>query len=283
MIQIIHEINQQFHDTFPGISISSQIQEGVQETLPAHWHERMELWAIHEGEMTVSCDGDIFDIQPGDVLIINPGQVHSCRTNKLPCNVDCIIFDVNCLLANRPGEIDKTLRSIAGGAVRFQHIIRKNPDIFPLLQKIVACRPTVPFANMEINGLLYQLLSLLARHYVLTEPHPVPRLLQEINQLLEYIHKNYHKKLTLEELASIACRSPSYLCRWFKEAVGQSPMAYLTTVRINKAYELLSAGSCSVAEAAIAVGFCDLNTFTRQFRKQVGTLPSKIKVKPKQN
>ncbi len=280
-MQIVHENNNQFHDLFPGISVSTQGTVFAGQTLPPHWHERMEIWGINQGEFTFTCDGDIFDLQPGDVLIINPGQVHSCRVNVAPVQFQCIIFDMNILFTNRPGEIDQTLRSIAGGALRFQHIVRKSPDIYPLVQRIMAIDPNMPYSCMEITGLIYQLLSLLTRHYVLKEEHPVPRLLQEINQLLEYIHKNYHKKLTLEELSAIACRSPSYLCRWFKEAVGESPMAYLTTIRINKAYELLSAGSCSVADAADAVGFSDLNTFTRQFRKRVGILPSKVK--PKQN
>lgn len=281
MTQIFHECNQQFYDVFPGIATSTQAQERSGQVLPPHWHERMEVWAVRSGEMTFTCDGDIFELYAGDVLIVNPAQVHSCRMNVTPTVIDCIIFDINALLTNRPGEIDKTLRSIAGGALRFQHIVRKNPDLYPLVRRIVETRPDAPFRCLEITGLIYQMLSILTQNYILKEEHPVPQLLQEINQLLEYIHKNFHKKLTLEELSSIACRSPSYLCRWFKEAVGESPMAYLTTIRINKAYELLSAGSCSVADAATAVGFSDLNTFTRQFRKRVGVLPSKVK--PKQN
>ncbi len=279
MTQITHESNNQFNDLFPGISVSTQSTVFEGQTLPPHWHERMEIWGIRQGELTFTCDGDIFDLQPGDVLIVNPGQVHSCRVNVAPVEFQCIIFDMNILFTNRPGEIDQTLRNIAGGALRFQHIVRKNPNTLPLVERIVNSNPEIPFSNMEVIGLLYQLLALLSRNYVLAEEHPVPRLLQEINQLLEFIHKNYHKKITLEELASHACRSPSYLCRWFKEAVGESPMAYLTTVRINKAYELLSAGHCSVADAADAVGFGDLNTFTRQFRKRVGIPPSKIKAK----
>lgn len=279
MAIITHESNNIFLDIFPGICHSVQSTTLLGDTLPPHWHERMELWAIHEGSMTVSCDGDIFDLQAGDVLIINPGQVHSCRMNSVPNKITCLIFDTNILLTTRPSEIDQTLRSIASGLLRFQHIVRSNPDVFPLVEKIAACSPTTPMGNMEAIGLLYQLVAVLSRHHVVKGEHPVPRHLQEINQLLEYIHKNYSKELSLDQLSTIACRSPSYLCRWFKEAVGESPMAYLTTVRINKAYELLSAGGHSVSSAAEMVGFSDLNTFTRQFRKRVGTPPSKIKPK----
>lgn len=276
---VTHESNNIFCDLFPGISSSVQTAATVGETLPPHWHERMEIWAVQQGEMTVSCDGDIFDICPGDVLIINPGQVHSCRMTAAPAKFNCLIFDTNILLTTRPGEIDQALRNIGSGVTRFQHIVRSNPEVFPLVKKITECHPVNPFSNMEAVGLLYQLLAILTRQYVLKGDHPVPRHLQEINQLLEYIQKNYNKDLTLDLLSTIACRSPSYLCRWFKEAVGDSPMAYLTTIRINKAYELLSTEGCSVAAAAEAVGFSDLNTFTRQFRKRVGVQPSKVKTK----
>lgn len=277
MALVTHESYNQFNDRFPGIAISIQRTTKTNDFLPPHWHERMEVWGIKEGTMTISCDGDIFDVQAGDVLIINPGQVHSCRVTKAPATVDCMIIDCNILLTNRPGETDQTLRNIAAGKLRFQHIIRKNPNIYPLVQQMVACTPTTSLSNMEITGLLYQLISLLARHYVFKAEHTVPRHLQEINQLLEYIHTHYQTDLTLTSLAAKACRSPAHLCRWFKDAVGESPMAYLTTVRINKAYELLISGKYSVSAACRAVGIWDLNTFTRQFKKRVGVSPSKIK------
>ena len=99
---------------------------------------------------------------------------------------------------------------------------------------------------------------------------------------MEYIHRHATDELTLEQLAAKACMSPSYFCRWFKSAVGESPMAYVTTLRINKAYDLLMSG-LSVTEACRQVGIDDLNNFNRQFRKRVGVSPSKIKISRKQS
>lgn len=277
---IYHEINGIFNDTFPGISISNQTSEQAHSTLVPHWHERMEIWLICKGIMTVSCDDDIFDVKTGDVLVINPGQVHSCQVTQFPAFIHCYIFDINQCLCGHPGT-DQYLHKIAKGTTRFQHIIQNNEEIMMLLQKITACSPKNAYDSLQVTGLLMQLMAQLLSHYISRENHPVPHHLQGVNELLEYIHAHYTEELTLETLAAQACMSPSYLCRWFKNAVGESPMAYLTTVRINKAYDLLASGSYSVSNACTAVGISDLNSFNRQFQKRVGILPSKVKANSK--
>lgn len=276
MAIIFHEVSQTFYDTLPGISLSRQTAQQAGSHLAPHWHERMEIWAIREGEITVSCDRDIFDVFAGDVLIINPGQVHSCRVTKAPAAIDCIIFDVASLLANRPGDIDPLIHSVSGGKLRFQHIVRKNDQVLGLVQQLVDCTGSTPYTIMRAEGLLFQLLSILIERYVSVKTYSVPRHLQEVSGLLEYIHEHLSEDLTLDDLAARACMSPSYFCRWFKGAVGESPMAYVTTLRINRAYELLAMG-CSVTETCHRVGIEDLNNFNRQFRKRVGISPSKVK------
>ena len=279
MALITHESSNIFHDTFDGISVSRQHTSIAADALPPHWHERMEVWLILEGAMTVSCEQDIFDVQPGDILIINPGQVHSCRVDKTPVSVDCLIFDLNRLLTHRTDGVDPILRNLRDGSLRFQHIIRKNQHLNQIVASIANCPAGDPWGAMEVKGLLLQLLAALCRRYVSDNHYSVPRHLQEVSSLLEYIHRHATNELTLEQLAAKACMSPSYFCRWFKSAVGESPMSYVTTLRINKAYDLLMNG-CSVTEACRQVGIDDLNNFNRQFRKRVGVSPSKIKNRP---
>lgn len=282
MAIIFHEVSQTFTDTLPGVSLSHQKAAVSGGHLPPHWHERMELWFIHEGHITISCDRDIFDVFAGDVLIINPGEVHSCRVVKAPASIDCIIFDITSLLTNRPTDIDPLIRNISSGKTRFQHIVRKNETVNDLIKQLVNCHHATPYNIMRAEGLLFQLLSILLERYVSVKTYSVPHHLQEVSNLLEYIHEHLSDDITLENLANRACMSPSYFCRWFKGAVGESPMAYVTTLRINKAYELLANG-CSVTETCHKVGIDDLNNFNRQFRKRVGVSPSKIKTENKQS
>ena len=47
----------------------------------------------------------------------------------------------------------------------------------------------------------------------------------------------------------------TYFCKAFKRATGQTPVEYLNTVRIHKAYELLADTSLPVSEVSARVGF----------------------------
>ncbi len=277
MSMVFHESSQNFHDIFPHISLSRQTASQIGSHLAPHWHERMEIWHVRSGQMVISCDRDIFEVSQGDILVVNPGQVHSCRVNQIPCAIDCMIFDLNGLLTHRPGEIDTLIRSVRTGTIRFRHIVHNHRLLQQIITQIMECTPAESWSSMRVNGLLFQLLSILSEKYVSTEDYAVPRHLQEVGSLLEYIHTQFARELTLEKLAEKACMTPTYFCRWFKAAVGESPMAYVTTVRINKAYELLMAGF-RVTDACHRVGISDLNSFTRQFQKRVGVAPSKIKI-----
>src|SRR5438477_307637 len=80
--------------------------------------------------------------------------------------------------------------------------------------------------------------------------------------------------LSLDELARLAAMSRFHFSRSFHEQVGHSPYAYLTTVRLRRAAELLGCGSANVTEAAYASGFTDLGRFGRKFRAAYGCTPS---------
>ncbi len=273
---ICHESNPSFHDTYPGLSVSRQSFAVSGAILAPHWHERMELWYVEEGTLTVSCDDELFDAQAGDVVIINPGQVHSFKSLSATVVYFCYILDITPYLYTPYSESCHQLRDIVAGKLRFQHIVRHHKEIKTLLLQISNAAQTGQDPLMA-TGLTLQLLSSMLTHCIAHRSFRHHEQLQTVNKLLEYIHNHYQDNLNLNQLAAVACLSPSYLCRRFKDAVGEAPMAYLTTVRINKAYELLSTGRYSVAEACSAVGIVDSNNFTRLFRKRVGISPKEAK------
>ena len=61
---IVHEQWEDFNDRLPGISISYQPQQGGN-TLRPHWHERMELWRVTEGQMSIMCEREAFTARAG--------------------------------------------------------------------------------------------------------------------------------------------------------------------------------------------------------------------------
>jgi AraC-like DNA-binding protein len=76
----------------------------------------------------------------------------------------------------------------------------------------------------------------------------------------------------LDDLAEAVRTRPFSLLRAFKEATGLPPHAYLTTVRVRRARELLDLGM-PPARVAAEVGFTDQAHLTRHFKRAVGVTP----------
>ena len=94
-----------------------------------------------------------------------------------------------------------------------------------------------------------------------------------LNRALLYIHQNYTKKIVLEDLATAACCTPSHIAHLFNQDVSTSALTDITTVRINKAVQLLKDGE-SIQEVAYAVGYSSLNNFYKYFKEQTGKTPA---------
>ena len=72
----------------------------------------------------------------------------------------------------------------------------------------------------------------------------------------------------------ISHTSTSNLHRLFKAKLGSSPHAYLRQIRMERAAQLLRAGTDSVAQVAVRVGYRNASHFTRDFRQKVGVTPN---------
>ncbi len=95
-----------------------------------------------------------------------------------------------------------------------------------------------------------------------------------IRQAQELICANSHKRLTLRELATAACLSPSRFSHLFKEQTGETPIQYLERQRMTRASELLLLTDRTVKSVADETGFQNPFYFTRVFTRHFGASPS---------
>ncbi|MBP3391232.1 MAG: helix-turn-helix transcriptional regulator [Clostridia bacterium] len=95
----------------------------------------------------------------------------------------------------------------------------------------------------------------------------------EINKVLLYIHNQYNKQITLDELSRMIHFNKCYFVKIFRSLVGMSPYEYIINLRINEAKQLLINTSFSVNKIADQIGFLDTNNFIRRFRSRTGVSP----------
>lgn len=96
-----------------------------------------------------------------------------------------------------------------------------------------------------------------------------------IDDVVDYIRKNYRSPISLDELAALSNFSKYHLCRKFKEVTTMSIVNFILQIRIDKAKELLaSPNSRYIFEIASEVGFNDTSYFNRIFKKATGFTPN---------
>ena len=98
-----------------------------------------------------------------------------------------------------------------------------------------------------------------------------------VGKAKEYIKQHFSKEIFLEEVAKFVDISPYYFSKLFKEEAGQNFIDYLTSLRIDKAKELLSSPERSMKEICIEVGYSDPNYFSRIFKKTTGYTPTEYR------
>ena len=106
-----------------------------------------------------------------------------------------------------------------------------------------------------------------------TERFPKIYLYRRIVQAKLFIDDHFIDNINLDEIADEAYFSKFHFVRQFKKIYGKTPHQYLTTVRIEKAKELLHTNA-SVREVCFSVGFNSVSSFTGLFKRYTTLTPS---------
>ena len=102
-------------------------------------------------------------------------------------------------------------------------------------------------------------------------------LLPALRRARDLIDRDYAEPLDLDAMAAEAGYSRYHFARAFTTAYGETPRAYLTRRRIERAKTLLRTANLSVTEICFLVGFSSLGSFSTRFRDQVGWSPSEYR------
>ncbi len=98
-----------------------------------------------------------------------------------------------------------------------------------------------------------------------------------IYRAVDYVKRNYMKKITLEEVASYVYLSPSYFSKIFKEEMGRNFNSYLNHIRIEMSKRLLLDDSVVLVDVSNIVGYEDQSYFSKVFKKLTGVSPGKYR------
>ncbi len=160
-----------------------------------------------------------------------------------------------------------------------------GPQDFALLQQDVVSIPGAkrlflqminakddPARDWIVHGLLYQLFAMLSAN--LDNPSQQKDYLREA---ISYIEENYDQHLQVDQIAKTVGMSRSHFSRLFKRQTGFSPQDYIVAYRLEKAAQLLADTTLTQKEVAGKLGYPDVSTFSRMFKRKYGVPPGKYR------
>ena len=185
------------------------------------------------------------------------------RRVRLATNSRANFFVFN-FCCDTPISLPTVLKNATHGAVYF------------LLSAYDAINRNTPFDSIEeTEHLLGCLLTVLERQTRTREYSSLTR------KVLDYLYRNFRKKITLDEIGRVAFFSPVYCDAVFKEDTGSTIIDYVLTLRIEESKRLLIEENSDIKEIAESIGFNSSNYYSRVFKKRVGCAPSVYRAQSK--
>lgn len=164
-------------------------------------------------------------------------------------------------------ECEKTYRDIFLFNVKngeYYHKIIKKTEVGRTLKKTAYMLDELK----DLYGIIASLLKNVESAYISSSQK------EKILPAIEYIARNYNKRLCNDEPAAVAGLSTVYFRKLFRNVMGTSPINYIKSVKMNKAVKMLRSDYSSITDIAYSLGYNNVYEFSRDFKKYVGISPS---------
>lgn len=234
---------------------------GVDGDGPAHDHDFGEIVLVRAGEGShLTSDGETA-LSPGDLLVFRPGVWHAYRACR-----GLVVTNVN----YPPALVRATLRSLVDGRVvrllmRAERcaLLRPLSDLAPVLN----APPEGPTGE---TGRLLVVLQAVADAL----PPGAPALHPAVERAAAALERDPARASMAAELGREAGMHPAGLARRFATELGQPPLVWLRTLRMERAARLLRDESLPIGAVGDRAGYPDPNLFARRFRATFGLSPT---------
>jgi AraC family transcriptional regulator len=232
-------------------------------------HDDACIAAVTQGTFRYRSAQGVAVLAPGSVLLGNAGHCFECG-HEHGTGDRCLSFHFV------SDHLEAILASVPGVRRAAFAVPRLPPSLLllPLLAAAEAARDDRDVTELEELALRLVGASAALAGDVQTARAPSGRDERRVGQALRRIEAEFRERLTLADLARDAATSPYHFLRIFHQLVGMTPHQFVLRTRLNQAAVRLRRSAGSISIIALDVGFDDLSTFNRRFRRLMRMSPS---------
>ncbi|MCI8387798.1 MAG: AraC family transcriptional regulator [Clostridiales bacterium] len=240
-----------------------------------HYHDIFEIFYVKRGHKRYILNEEIVDLQPYDMIIIKPNEVHRSVSRNNDEQGRTIICFTYSYFDRYRDIIDKHSLFDCLNNRKLTVPVKYRLNFSKLMNRITSMdnddlKDELKYTQMQCY--IFELLLWLNR--ISSDSASDEKKNSLIEHVVEYMKNNYKNNITLSDAADEVFVSPSYLSALFRRVVGMNFSVYLQNLRVGEAIERLKNPDKSISQVSSECGFSSPNYFKDVFKQVTGMSPS---------
>lgn len=258
------------------------------------------LLIVVDGKIKIHMEGKVYILKKSDVFFIPSGYLYRPEFSDESLCIIHIHFiisdtlqqmDYNELTKNIMDEYNRMDKLVlihnedfpSANTIYLQNknVIKNQVQLNSILNKITTyTRVRSIMYNMQLSSLLVEILVSISQQTLdsmnlYQRLEFTPKSCKKLNKSIEYIHKNFHTKITLTDLCEHCNISKSQMIRLFRKNLNTTPSQYIINYKLARAREFIFRNpEMTINEVSTALGYENQHYFSKQFSKKYNESPS---------
>lgn len=247
----------------------------------SHWHKDLEFIIIRKGSMTYNINGKLAELAKGSGIMVNSRQLHygfSAQHNE--CEFLCILLSPELLRGNGwfyQNYVEYITENSACPYLLLDHngwqasVMDRLEHLFHSFADV----PAAPLSYFEVIEDFISIMKLLYENLKVENPPGKQESaeLTSLRNMVTYIDNHYTEHIMLEDIALSGACCKSRCSMLFKKYLRDTPVTYVTKLRLQKSLTTLLDPGKNITDAALECGFSGTSYYCETFRKYYGTSP----------
>lgn len=240
-----------------------------------HHHDFYEIYMLLKGQVAYTVENHLYNMQPGDIILVNPLELHQARIAMGKESYERIVLWVSTehLKALSSAGTDLAKCFAAGHANMLRLPSSDSASLRRELERLNYLHSSTDYgSDLLAKSSLTRIMVELNRAAMNNSITGSWRSDQLVDGVVAYINDHFSEPLTLDDLADRFFISKYHLLRKFDEQVGTTVHRYILQKRLLIAKQQIS-GGVTPSQASENCGFGDYANFYRAFRREYGVTP----------
>lgn len=253
-----------------------------QKTYAFHYHDFYKLYLFQRGNVSYHVEGKEYELRPGDVILLNPGEIHRPVIHDNTPYSRVVIYLSNSFF--RPYQLkngDSLSNCYVQAELKHSHLVRYSSEQLPLMNRLAkelaSAAKEDDFASQLLQKVkiveylihLNRWMKNSTRTFV-----PADTANPAVLGIIDFINQHLTEDLSMDRISGELFLNASYMMHLFKSETGYTIGHYITEKRLFLTNQFMLEG-IPITEACLRSGFQSYHAFYHAYKKKYGKAPTK--------